>query len=232
MSSNEGLSESVFSQEAFHGQWITLAGGTHNFTASQDYTVELTPADTENGFCKYQMADQMRWVYDGPSMLPPVNTVPPTISGQAEQGQTLTEAHGSWTNSPTYYSYQWEDCDSTGISCSPIAGATSQSYTLAASDVGHAIVVQEVAVNAAGASKPASSDVTLLILAPIDPFDTYCVSSELFDARRLPQRCRVPLHQQGAWLHELPWVAPQPTTTRSLGSPRSRRRKPWRGPWP
>ena len=52
---------------------------------------------------------------------PPVNTAPPTISGTAQQGQTLTESHGAWTNSPTSYTYQWLQCDSTG-NCTTITG--------------------------------------------------------------------------------------------------------------
>jgi hypothetical protein len=164
VNSAEGRSESVVSQEASHGQWVTLAGGTHNFTAGQDYTVELTQSDTENGFCKYQMADQMKWVYDGSPVTPaPVNTTPPAISGEAVQGKTLTETHGRWTNNPTSYSYQWENCDITGANCLPISGANSQSYTLAASDVGSTIAVQETATNGGGSSAPASSVATPVV---------------------------------------------------------------------
>src|SRR5204863_168414 len=47
---------------------------------------------------------------------PPTNTSPPTISGTAQQGQTLTEAHGSWTNEPASYTYQWQQCNSEGTS--------------------------------------------------------------------------------------------------------------------
>lgn len=167
VNSDEGRSESVLSQEASHGQWVTLAGGAHNFTAGQDYTVELTQADTENGFCKYQMADQMKWVYDGlPATPAPVSATPPTISGEAVEGKTLTETHGSWTNNPTSYSYQWEDCNGNGENCSPMSGATSQSYALTESDVGHAIVVRETATNESGASAPAQSLPTKPVVTP------------------------------------------------------------------
>ena len=81
---------------------------------------------------------------------PPSNTAPPTISGITTQGQVLTESHGSWTNSPTSFTYQWQDCDGSGNSCTNIAGATGQAYTLAASDVGHRIVVVETATNSTG----------------------------------------------------------------------------------
>ncbi len=85
----------------------------------------------------------------------PLNTSPPLLSGDAVVGSTLTESHGSWTNNPASYSYQWEDCEAGG--CSPIAGATGQTYVVAAGDVGATIVVQETATDATGAGSPASS---------------------------------------------------------------------------
>src|SRR5207245_4305428 len=84
----------------------------------------------------------------------PTNTSPPTISGTAQQGQTLTESHGSWTNSPTSFSYQWQQCDALGNACLPISGATNQTYVPVGGDVGHTIRVQETATNAGGSSRP------------------------------------------------------------------------------
>jgi hypothetical protein len=89
---------------------------------------------------------------------PPSPSAIPTITGIAQVGQTLSEAHGSWTRSPTGYAYQWEDCS--GVICAAIAGATFQSYKLTASDLGHAIRVQEYATNAFGTSAAATSDAT------------------------------------------------------------------------
>ncbi len=57
------------------------------------------------------------------------------------------------------FSYQWQRCESSGSSCSAIEGATGQSYTLAASDVGHAIRVQESASNSGGSGGPAATGV-------------------------------------------------------------------------
>ncbi len=101
--------------------------------------------------------------YAGTPPQAPTKTAPPTISGTAQQGQRLTESHGSWSNSPTSYSYQWEDCDSSGGSCSAISGARSQTYTLTAGDVGHTIRVQETASNAGGPSSPATSNATTAV---------------------------------------------------------------------
>src|SRR6185436_3257797 len=58
----------------------------------------------------------------------PANTAAPSISGTAQQGQTLTESHGTWTNSPTSFSYQWQRCDSAGANCAPISSATASTY--------------------------------------------------------------------------------------------------------
>jgi CHAP domain len=99
---------------------------------------------------------------------PPLNTAVPSISGTPSQDQTLTESHGVWSNSPTVYAYQWEDCDASGQSCSPIGGATGQTYTLTAGDVGDTIRVQEVASNAGGAGQPAQSAPTAVV-APSSP---------------------------------------------------------------
>ncbi len=102
----------------------------------------------------------------GPVIAPPANTAPPTISGAAQQGQTLTEAQGVWTNSPISYGYQWNDCDRSGYNCTPIAGATGQTYTVTVADVGSTIRVQETASNAAGSGAPATSAQTALVQAP------------------------------------------------------------------
>jgi hypothetical protein len=94
---------------------------------------------------------------------------PPSISGNTTQGQTLAETHGLWTNSPTGFTYQWQDCDSAGNSCTSIPGATSATYTLTVSDVGHRIRVQEAASNAGGMSGAVSSAVTGVVAPPSGP---------------------------------------------------------------
>jgi hypothetical protein len=111
------------------------------------------------------------------SPLPPSNIAPPSISGNATQGQTLTESHGRWTNSPTGFSYQWERCDGTGGSCSAIAGATSQTYTLAAADVGDTIRVQETASNPGRSRRPATSAPTGIVQPASAPPTTASNSS-------------------------------------------------------
>jgi hypothetical protein len=99
--------------------------------------------------------------------LPAVPTFgePPTISGTATEGQTLTETHGYWTNNPTSYSEEWQRCNSGGTACQPISGATAQNYTVTATDVGSTIRVQETATNSEGASTPTFSEPTGIVQA-------------------------------------------------------------------
>jgi hypothetical protein len=95
--------------------------------------------------------------------LSPLNTVTPTIMGSAMQGQTLTVTSGAWSNSPTSFAYQWQHCDAAGANCSPIGGASGQTYTLAAPDAGTTIRVSVTATNAVGSSQPTTSAQTVAV---------------------------------------------------------------------
>ena len=94
---------------------------------------------------------------------PPVGEAPPTLSGEAAIGQTLTESHGTWSSNPSSYTYQWEDCDPRAAQCAPIPDATAQSYVVRTSDSGHRIRVTETASNASGVSAPAPSQATAVV---------------------------------------------------------------------
>lgn len=89
----------------------------------------------------------------------------PAITGSATYGSTLTESHGSYNPAPTDYAYQWEDCDPSGNTCTPITGATGQTYTVTSSDIGNTIRVIETAVNSAGPTDQETSNPTLVVPA-------------------------------------------------------------------
>ena len=97
----------------------------------------------------------------------PVDSTVPTITGTAQQAQTLTEHHGEWTNSPTGYTYRWMRCSSTGSSCTAIGGATNQTYVPVAEDVGHELRVSESASNAGGSASPVESKATAVVVPPV-----------------------------------------------------------------
>jgi hypothetical protein len=87
----------------------------------------------------------------------PQNTSPPTISGTAREGQTLTANRGTWQNNPTSFAYQWRRCAADGTGCTNIAGATRRTYTLTAADVDNTIRVVVTASNADGQASAVSA---------------------------------------------------------------------------
>ncbi len=87
----------------------------------------------------------------------PNNTSPPTITGTAREGNTLTAHNGSWANAPTSFTYQWQRCGADGTGCADITGATNQTYTLTSADADHTVRVQVTAKNADGQSTASSA---------------------------------------------------------------------------
>lgn len=79
---------------------------------------------------------------------PPLNVVPPTITGVPLTGQTLSYNPGFWTRggSPYVYTQVWLRCDLTGANCVS-TGVTTPTYTVTSADVNHTI---RVAVSATG----------------------------------------------------------------------------------
>ncbi len=91
-------------------------------------------------------------------LAPPVNTAPPTISGTAQQSQTLTTTNGTWTGTGTQpFTYAWLRCNQSGNSCSAIGGATSRTYTVRGADVGNTIRSRVTATNADGSTASTSA---------------------------------------------------------------------------
>lgn len=82
--------------------------------------------------------------------LVPIAVAPPTVTGTATQGQTLTGSNGTWGDEPASYTYQWQHCDAAGASCTDVAGATAATYAVSAADVGFTLRLSVTAVNKYG----------------------------------------------------------------------------------
>jgi len=93
----------------------------------------------------------------------PAASAPPTIVGSAQTGKRLTAVPGSWTGGkPLTFTYQWQRCDASGGACTPIPGATAETYLPAAADLGHALDVA-VTAQASGGSASAVSPATVAV---------------------------------------------------------------------
>lgn len=96
----------------------------------------------------------------------PVNTSPPTISGSAQQGQTLTAKAGTWSGvRPINFVFRWHRCDSSGAGCADIPNAVGQTYLIVAADVGHTLRVSVQARNAFGTSIARSAATAVVVAA-------------------------------------------------------------------
>ena len=91
----------------------------------------------------------------------PVNTTPPSITGTAKEGQTLTASVGTWSGAPTGYSYSWSRCTTACVVVG--AGAT---HVLTGADVGATVRVAVTATNATGSSTATSAATAPVTAAP------------------------------------------------------------------
>ena len=95
--------------------------------------------------------------------IPPANTTLPSVTGTADEGDTLTADPGSWTGThPLSYSYQWQDCSSAPeTACANIAAATSATYTLQSADEYSYVAVTVTASNSGGTASAQSAAVAV-----------------------------------------------------------------------
>ena len=104
----------------------------------------------------------------------PKNTAEPTISGQAEEGRTLSATQGSWSGTtPFSFVYHWVRCGadgglSDGSNCVFIAGATKAKYQLVRADVGFRMRVRVTATNSAGSATAASNPTQTVVGPPVN----------------------------------------------------------------
>ncbi len=98
----------------------------------------------------------------------PAVTTGPSVSGHANQGQILS-ATSTWNPAGVSYSHQWQSSSDSGTTWTNIGGATSSTYTLTSSDLGHLVRVAVTAANTYGTATASSSGVgPILNNAPIN----------------------------------------------------------------
>ena len=97
----------------------------------------------------------------------PTNTAPPSVSGTPRDGEILTANEGSWNANPSAtFTYQWRRCDSMGLNCATIGGATGRTYALTPGDVGSTIRARVRASNVLGGSARSTDPTAVVTAAP------------------------------------------------------------------
>ena len=110
------------------------------------------------------------------------NTEAPTIASETPViGVPISVSHGTWSNSPIAYTYQWEDCtvltkkeeeEKRKAKCTAIPGATNSSYKPVLTDAGFKLAAKVGALNDDGAVTIGTAE-TAIVKAPTE----YSVSS-------------------------------------------------------
>jgi hypothetical protein len=140
---------------SYASQWLrcphTFPGPCTSIGGATSQTYALTSADVNATIEVQETATNAEGSSDPVGSLatavilgPPENLTPPSITGTPSVGQTLTCLPGTWSNSPTSYSYVWRR------DFEPFPGATAATYTVTSSDVGHDLTCEVTASNAAG----------------------------------------------------------------------------------
>ena len=128
----------------------TLTGGSGRLNTSNSgqrtYTVTALSGDAE------RTTAQITYTV----IAPPASTGRPTItaiipSGRLVAGDRLVCSMGSWANSPTSFSYQWNR------NGTPIVDAGSATYKVASNDEGNVLTCTVTASNESGAARATSS---------------------------------------------------------------------------
>ena len=83
----------------------------------------------------------------------PVNTVAPVVTGTGYIGYTLTTTDGTWDNSPTSYTYQWQRAEVN------IGGATASTYVCVNADEGVNVRCVVTAINGSGSAAANSNNI-------------------------------------------------------------------------
>jgi hypothetical protein len=93
-------------------------------------------------------------------------TTPPTVSGVAAVGRTLSLANGVWNTAVSSFAHQWLRCAADGSGCTPITGATNATYGIVEPDAGHRLEVRVSATNAAGTVNALSNQTAVVVAKP------------------------------------------------------------------
>ncbi|HEY7795157.1 MAG TPA: FG-GAP-like repeat-containing protein [Gaiellaceae bacterium] len=161
-----GLLAGSTGQSAFNYFDTGPSGSTYwNNNGTQTVPANWGPLNTSSSRWSFYVEFQ-------PSTPAPVNTEAPTLSGTPQVGGSLATTDGTWTNNPTSYAYQWQRCDSGGLSCSNVTGATAATYAIAGADAGSTLRAFVTASNAGGSAAAISAPSAVVTSPPAAPVST------------------------------------------------------------
>ena len=130
--------------------------------AATTYSNKIVVKTATPGGSSTQGTSVIKVVVPSSPVSPALLSPPGVPSGHVIVGDTLATGNGAWNGTPTIgFTYQWMNCDATGLACAPIPAATGNTYVVQASDIGSTIDCVVTATNGGG-----SATVTTPITVP------------------------------------------------------------------
>ncbi len=141
----------------------TLTGSTFQFTGTgkKGFVVMATVTIAANGlswsgaYTAPSTGTSGTYTATRPPPPPPANTALPAIAGSPAAGVHLSCSEGSWSNSPSGFTYEWAR-DGT-----PIIGAVGDAYTVLTTDEGLTLTCAVTATNLGGSASATSAGVSV-----------------------------------------------------------------------
>ncbi len=131
-----------------------ISGATHSSykASSSDVGHRLRATVTAKNSAGSTSATSSASEVVSPAGVAPQNTAKPSLTGISKVGQTVTVCCGSWSGTqPIALVFRWVRCGANGAApCTTITGATQQSYTLTAAELGGTVEAFVTATNAYG----------------------------------------------------------------------------------
>lgn len=166
LSVGQQLKAPRFTGRVEHYQWLRcnpVGARCARINGSTRRTYKVSAADVSHTLRVRAVLQGSKTVVSGVTTLVglplPVNTVVPAITDGGQGGgsvgapttvvvgDVLTGSNGTWNMGAIRFTYQWEDCNSAGTSCTAISGATTNTYAVQSADVGDTIVFQVTGYN-------------------------------------------------------------------------------------
>ena len=141
------------------------AVNTYTSTLTASTTSYVDPSSTPTGSVSTT-------VFVPSPVNPPLNTVVPVVTGNANTGSVLTTTSGTWIGAGTIaFAYQWQRCNVLGLACSDILGATTTTHVVDASDVGATLRASVTATNLGGTRTGVAAP-TAIVVGAVSPTNT------------------------------------------------------------
>jgi hypothetical protein len=111
-------------------------------------------------------------------MIPPVNTVAPSIGGLQRLGEKLTANRGTWTaDGRIEYKHWWTRCNAEGEACQTIDGSENdRTHTVGRDDLGHTLKLRVFASTDEGEAEAWSTRTFLITEQPPKPLSDPSIS--------------------------------------------------------